>query len=472
MFQTGVATLNNMKTINSNDRFRRQVLDFALMAAAFAGTLKITGRAESSNVILYFLILCSAWYISSRKTELYDDFRTNRFISELIILIPNLLFQILTLICLQFITKNEALNRKESIVYMSLLSVLLITGKYLFKQYKLVKWSMGKDTRNILIVGNGEYARELHGLISGSKQFGYKLVGIVNETPPKYVHEGYLGGLHKTEQVILENEVDEMIICAADANQDTLNNLLYVSDKHAVKVRIIPEYFKFNSSRFKMDMFGTFPMVTVREVPLEQYASSLVKRIFDLVVSFILFVLIFSWLFPLIALAIRLDSRGPVFFLQERWGIGGKVFKCYKFRTMRHKSSTVKGGTFYQTVKDDPRITRVGRFLRKTNLDELPQIINVILGEMSLVGPRPHAVRHSIETREKIPNYLLRHLVKPGITGWAQANGFRGETSNDFLMEKRVELDIWYVENWSFWLDIRIMLMTAYNMVRGDKNAY
>ena len=442
------------------------------MAVAFAGTLEITGTPESSNVLLYFLILCSAWYISSRNTELYDDFRTNRYISEFITLIPNLLFQILTLICLQYITKNELLTQRESVIYITLLSMLMIIGKYLFKQYKLAKWSKGKDTRNILIVGNGEYARELHGLISGGKQFGYKLVGIINETPPKYVHEGYLGGLHKTEEVIVENEVDEMIICSSDANQATLTNLLDVSDKYAVKVRIIPEYFKFNSSRFKMDMFGTLPMVTVREVPLEQYASSLVKRGFDLSFSFLLFVFIFSWLFPLIALAIRLDSRGPVFFLQERWGKGGKVFRCYKFRTMRHKSSTVKGGTFYQTVKDDPRITRVGRFLRKSNLDELPQIINVILGEMSLVGPRPHAVRHSIETREKIPNYLLRHLVKPGITGWAQANGYRGETTNDFLMEKRVELDIWYVENWNFWLDVRIVLMTAYNMVKGDKNAY
>lgn len=461
-----------MKTINSNDRFRRQVLDFILMAVAFAGTLKITGRAESNNVLLYFLILCFAWYVSSRKTELYDDFRTNRYISELIALIPNLLFQTLILAFLQFITKHEALTRKESLIYLSLLTVLLAVGKYLFKQYKLVKWSKGKDTRNILIVGNGDYARELHELISGSKQFGYKLVGIINDTPPKYVKEGYLGGVHKTEEVIVENEVDEMIICASDANHDTLNDLLDVSDRYAVKVRIIPKYFKFNSSRFKMDMFGTFPMVTVREVPLEQYPSSLTKRLFDIAFSGILFILVFSWLFPLIALAIRLDSRGPVFFLQERWGKGGKVFRCYKFRTMRHKSSTVKGGTFYQTVKDDPRITRVGRFLRKSNLDELPQIINVILGEMSLVGPRPHAVRHSIETREKIPNYLLRHLVKPGITGWAQANGFRGETTNDFLMEKRVEFDIWYVENWSFWLDLRIVLMTAYNMVKGDKNAY
>ena len=224
-----------MKTINSNDRFGRQVLDFVLMAVAFAGTLEITGTPESSNVLLYFLILCSAWYISSRNTELYDDFRTNRYISEFITLIPNLLFQVLTLICLQYITKNELLTRRESVIYIALLSMLMIIGKYLFKQYKLAKWSKGKDTRNILIVGNGEYARELHGLISGGKQFGYKLVGIINETPPKYVHEGYLGGLHKTEEVIVENEVDEMIICSSDANQATLTNLLDVSDKYAVR---------------------------------------------------------------------------------------------------------------------------------------------------------------------------------------------------------------------------------------------
>jgi putative colanic acid biosynthesis UDP-glucose lipid carrier transferase len=462
-----------MKSINSSDRFRRQVLDLLLLLAAFAMAKWFADKAVNKVDIPILMILAFVWYISSRKTDLYDDFRTNTYIKEFLALIPSLLAQAVAVIFLIFYMEDKNLSKEEGIIYVGLTALLTIVGKYLFKQYKLFRWANGKDTRNILIVGNGHYARELHGLISGSKQFGYNLVGIINDTPPKYVKDNYLGKIHKAEEIIIEKEVDDMIVCTSDSTHATLNELLDVSDKHAVKVRIVPEYFKFNSSRFKMDMFGRLPMVTVREEPLMQYQHSLVKRICDLLFTGILALLVFSWLFPLLAIAIKLDSRGPAFYLQDRWGKGGRSFKCFKFRTMRHQSSTQKNdGTFYQTVKDDPRITRVGKFLRKTNFDELPQFINVLLGDMSVVGPRPHAVKHSIETREKIPHYLLRHLVKPGITGWAQANGYRGETTNHFLMEKRVELDIWYVENWSLWLDIKIVLMTAYNMIKGEKMAY
>lgn len=462
-----------MKSINSNDRFRRQSLDFILLGIAFVIAKQLSNQIVNKTDFLIILILGFVWYLSSRKTELYDDFRTSSYINELLVLIPNILAQAFTVMFLGFFLDNEILAKGEGIYYILFTTVFTVIGKYLFKQYKLYRWSKGKDSRNILIAGNGHYARELHGLISESRQFGYNLIGIINDTPPKYVKENYLGKLSKAEDIITGQKVDEMIICTSDASHSTLDDLLDISDRHAVKVRIIPEYFKFNSSRFKMDMFGSFPMVTVREEPLMQYQFSLLKRICDLLFTLFLFAFVFSWLFPIIAIAIKLDSAGPVFYLQDRWGKSGNSFKCFKFRTMRHNSSTVNNdGSFYQTTKNDPRITRVGAFLRKTNFDELPQFINVLMGCMSVVGPRPHAVKHSIETREKIPHYLLRHLVKPGITGWAQANGYRGETSNDFLMEKRVELDIWYVENWSFWLDLKIVIMTAYNMIKGEKMAY
>jgi putative colanic acid biosynthesis UDP-glucose lipid carrier transferase len=462
-----------MKSINSDDRFRRQFLDFILLGIAYVMGKELSGLEVGRVDLLIVLILGFVWYLTSRKTELYDDFRTSRYISELLTLMPNILVQAITVFSLSFFMSDGRMEKGSGLFYILFVSVFTVIGKYLFKQYKLYRWSKGKDTRNILIAGNGHYAKELHGLISESKQFGYNLIGIINDTPPKYVKENYLGKLTKAETIIADYQVDEMIICTSDASHATLDELLDISDRHAVKVRIIPEYFKFNSSRFKMDMFGSFPMVTVRVEPLEQYQFSLLKRICDVLFTAFLFVFVFSWLFPIIAIAIKLDSAGPVFYLQDRWGKGGNPFKCFKFRTMRHNSSTTNtDGSFFQTTKNDPRITRVGAFLRRTNFDELPQFINVLFGDMSVVGPRPHAVKHSIETREKIPHYLLRHLVKPGITGWAQANGYRGETSNDFLMEKRVELDIWYVENWSFWLDLKIVLMTAYNMIKGEKMAY
>ena len=196
-------------------------------------------------------------------------------------------------------------------------------------------------------------------------------------------------------------------------------------------------------------------------------------HIFDIIFTLILFVFVFSWLFPIIALAIKLDSSGPVFYIQERWGKNGVPFKCIKFRSMVHHASTVRDdGKFNQTVKYDSRITRVGAFIRKTNFDELPQFFNVLWGNMSVIGPRPHAVQHSIESKMQIDNYLLRHLVKPGITGWAQVNGYRGETSDIFMMQKRVEFDIWYIENWSPWLDLKVIIMTLYSMIKGDLMAF
>jgi putative colanic acid biosynthesis UDP-glucose lipid carrier transferase len=187
--------------------------------------------------------------------------------------------------------------------------------------------------------------------------------------------------------------------------------------------------------------------------------------------SLILFV--FSWLFPIIAIIIKLGSKGPVFFKQERWGLNNKPITCYKFRSMVAASRDVdENGNYVQASKNDPRITKIGAFLRKSNLDELPQFFNVLFGSMSVVGPRPHPVPLNLQSKGCVDNYMKRLWVKPGITGWAQVNGYRGETRNPYLMQKRVELDMWYIENWKFSLDLQIILQTLVNMVKGEKNAF
>lgn len=461
-----------MKTLHSELKFKRRAIDFLILAVSFGAVYTYSNKLPfTNNDFLNFVVLSLIWYVSSQKLDLYDEFRTSKFINEIIIILPTIALQFIASISLNLLSGNLSLG--FSLKYAFLLTLLLVSSKYLFKQFKLNKWALGKDLKNILIIGNGEYARAFYETIINNKQFGYNLVGIINDTPPKYVSENYLGKIEKTEIIIERYNVDEVIVCANFKDSSNLSQIIDICDKYAVRAKVIPEYFKFNTSRFKMGMFANLPIVQVREEPLEQFHSGILKRFTDVVLTTFAFIFIFSWLFPLIALAIKLDSKGPVFFVQKRWGKGGKEFDCYKFRTMLHNAPTIeKNGKFSQTVKNDPRITKIGSFLRKTNLDEFPQFINVLLGDMSIVGPRPHAVKHSIETREKIPNYLLRHLVKPGITGWAQANGYRGETTNDFLMEKRVELDIWYIENWSYTLDIRILAMTAYNMVKGEKMAY
>jgi putative colanic acid biosynthesis UDP-glucose lipid carrier transferase len=201
---------------------------------------------------------------------------------------------------------------------------------------------------------------------------------------------------------------------------------------------------------------------------LDDIANRIRKRIFDIVVSSLVTIFILSWLIPLLALLIRLESKGPIFFIQHRTGRNNQTFRCLKLRSMKvNNDANVK-----QATKDDDRFTRIGRILRKTNLDEMPQFLNVLMGDMSIVGPRPHMLRHTEEFSRIIQQYMVRHFMKPGITGWAQVNGYRGEITEESHLKKRIEHDIWYMENWSVYLDLRIMFLTVMNTIRGDKNAY
>jgi exopolysaccharide biosynthesis polyprenyl glycosylphosphotransferase len=232
-------------------------------------------------------------------------------------------------------------------------------------------------------------------------------------------------------------------------------------------VKFLPDFKMIFSRDVNMSMENDILMIRFRDEKLEKIENRIVKRLFDLGFTLLLTVTVFWWLMPLIALLVRLGSRGPVFFVQKRSGRDGKVFDCYKFRSMTiNDEAHVKAAE-----KEDPRLTAIGRFLRRTSLDELPQFYNVLRGEMSIVGPRPHMLMHTREYGKIINRYMVRHFLKPGITGWAQTNGFRGDLTGN-LMEERVRKDIWYIENWSFLLDIQIILKTIRLMLLGDKHAY
>jgi len=206
----------------------------------------------------------------------------------------------------------------------------------------------------------------------------------------------------------------------------------------------------------------------LRSEPLDDVANRINKRICDVCISAVVVVFILSWLIPIIGLLIWLDSKGPIFFVQQRTGKDGKPFGCIKFRSMKVN----KDANTVQAVRGDQRITNMGKFLRRTNLDEFPQFINVLVGDMSIVGPRPHMLKHTDDYSKLINQYMVRQFLKPGITGWAQVNGYRGETRELQQMKGRVEYDLWYMENWSIWLDIKIIFLTIYNVVRGEENAF
>ena len=436
----------------------------------------ITSILSHRNEIIYdkvvILSLIAAWYFSSKWMNIYDDFRTLRFVDEFLLLVPLIAIQALLIIIYFFLEDDHLHARKFVFEYSCWLFAILVIKKYITKKIYQNLRTKGKNVRNLLIIGSNDLGMAFFDFIKSNNHFGYKVVGFIDSTKNDRLNGLYKGQIDEIERIICENKADEIIIALPDFNKRQIDYIISIGEKKAIRTRIIPEYFKFNSNKFKMEMFGTFPMVTVRGEPLNQSHSRFAKRIVDILISLFFCIFVFSWLFPIVALLIKLDSSGNIFYIQERWGQDNKHFKFFKFRTMYVDSQLVVQGKFQQTTENDPRITKIGAFLRKTSIDELPQFLNVILGDMSIVGPRPHAVPHNMESQARINNYSIRHWVKPGITGWAQVNGLRGETKEFNLMRKRVEFDIWYIENWTPWLDAKIFTMTVYNFVKGDMMAY
>lgn len=327
--------------------------------------------------------------------------------------------------------------------------------------------------KSILLVGAGPLAANFYRTSILKNNIKYNLVGVIDHTQHDNFNEKYLGGIHQLPHLLQSLTIDEVFLALPSHDTKTIDYVIEQCEKNAKRVSMIQDFSRLGLGSVKVTNYAGFPVVGLRYFPLDEAENRFFKRLFDIVFSVLFLFLIYSWLAPIIAIAIKLNSRGPVLFKQERWGLNNKKIICYKFRTMymRNDIEEHKNG-FEQAKRNDKRVTVVGRFLRKTSLDELPQFINVLLGSMSVVGPRPHPIPLSMESKDIIPNYMLRHLVKPGITGWAQVNGSRGETSHPDDMRKRVNYDLWYIENWSFWLDGQIIFQTVVNMIKGDENAY
>ena len=429
-------------------------------------------RSEKRE-IFFCLLLCLTWYFSARVTGLYDEFRSRNLSFEILSVFENSLIQLFASAVIIFILKTTFLSRYFGVVFF--LSQLLALTLWKTGLRVLLRWvrKKGRNLRFMLIVGAGDIGRKFARVISDDPYLGYRIVGFLDDAPNPDLGGSLLGPVSNLETVLSAMIVDEVIVALPNRAMAQISQVMAVCENHTARVRIIPDYFKFISNRFSVSIFGNFPLISIRANPLEEIHWRLIKRVFDLVFSALLILLIFPWLWLPIALTIKFSSPGPVLFLQERWGRNKKRIRCFKFRTMVKESQDVdENGNYLQASKDDPRVTRVGRFLRRTSLDELPQFLNVIQGSMSVVGPRPHPTPLNLEAMNAVDRYTLRHLVKPGITGWAQINGFRGGTKNLELMKKRIEYDLWYIENWTFWLDIQIVFLTVWRMVKGDITAY
>jgi len=441
-----------------------------IIAALFAQSLDIL--LSRDYMFILQLALNIIWYFTCSVTNFYDDVNSRYLSFQIINIIKNVVAQTVTAIFFIFFIKENLFTRNFIAYYSLLLFVLVSIRLVIFKFVLQSLRKKGKNIRNLIIIGTGEVAKNFQNKINENPDFGYNFIGYLDEkngNQDRYSDENIIGNINQLEEIIISNKVEEAVIALPESASKQMDGIIKICNRHAVKTHIIPDYFKFISKKFRISMIGSFPIITARSEPLDEVQWRILKRIFDIIFSFLVTVLILSWLVPLAAIITKIFSPGPVFFIQERVGAKNKKFKCYKFRTL---TVSDKKESFTPVFKDDPRITQLGKILRKTNIDEFPQFINVLKGDMSVVGPRPHAIPYDDKYGQIVDEIKLRHNVKPGITGWAQINGLRGdvfdEEENIKRTKKRIEFDLWYIENWSFWLDIQIILLTVWKTLRGD----
>jgi putative colanic acid biosysnthesis UDP-glucose lipid carrier transferase len=348
-------------------------------------------------------------------------------------------------------------------------TILFIIGKIgaHFMIYTGLKYfrRLGINTVRVAIITHGKTANLIRRIVDCNPSLGYKFLGFI-EKDYSINHGDVLGSVDNLNKLIKEYQIQTIFTIHNAANNTVNQYLKTVCDKNGVQLRFIAENNRLYGTILKSETVEGLEDIKVHEIPLDDLGARLIKRLFDVLFSLGVIVLIFTWLFPIIAILIKLSSKGPVFFTQKRTGIHNSTFTCYKFRSMRMNNlSDTK-----QATADDNRITPIGRFMRNNYIDELPQFFNILFGQMSVVGPRPHMLKHTDQYSELIENYLIRHYVKPGTTGWAQQNGYSGETRELWKMEKRVEYDIYYIENWSLFWDIKIILRTIFG-VKNQKTA-
>jgi putative colanic acid biosynthesis UDP-glucose lipid carrier transferase len=324
----------------------------------------------------------------------------------------------------------------------------------------------GGNYRRVVIVGKSANDKTLQDFFKNRTEFGYKFLGFFSDRNSKGAT--YKGTVNQAFDFISSNSVDEIYCSLSDLSKDQIKGFIRFAETNYKILKFIPKSDSLFRNDVELEYYDYIPIVTFRKNPLSRPLENAVKRLFDVFFSLLVIVFILSWITPILFILIKLESKGPLFFKQVREGLNGKRFKCLKFRSMQRNDLE----DVIQTTKNDQRITKVGKFIRKTSIDELPQFFNVFLGTMSVVGPRPHMVSQGAKFKEIVDKYAVRHFVKPGITGLAQVKGYRGEITKKSDIQNRVKFDLFYIENWSLLLDIKIIVLTVLNTFKGEENAF
>ena len=377
-------------------------------------------------------------------------------------------FILLFSICFVFLSISDVLAT-FLVVYYGVTVVFFSLWRILVRMSLKLYRRKGYNFKRIVIIGAGKNGMELYQVIKDDLSYGFNVLGFFDDNLAlKHILPNYLGMTNEVESYALANDVDEIYCTLPGTSDEKIVRMLNFAEKNMIRFYIVPDFYRNLKKSLVMEMMEFIPLMTIRREPLQAAYNRALKRVFDIFFSLAILLTIFPILYIVVGILIKLSSPGPILFTQKRTGLYGQDFMCYKFRTMKVNEDT----DLLQAVKNDPRKTKIGDFLRRTNLDEFPQFINVLLGNMSVVGPRPHMLKHTDQYSALIDKYMVRHLVKPGVTGWAQVSGYRGETKTLEQMEGRVKRDVWYIENWSFFLDLKIIIVTVLNMFKGEKNAY
>ena len=405
------------------------------------------------------------WVFTTLYTRFYEVYVHYNLTKVFLLLVSQFfIFLLVFLSYFSFFREGDEINNQIRVfcyttLFISLFKVIYF---YFLKNRKIDTINL----KNIILFGEINSAEKLENLFHAKNQLGYRFVGFFSKN--KYKSQYYLGKTKNGLEYVEKNNIDEIYCNPSTLSKKQLNRIRKFVEKKKLELTFLPESRAIYSKDYVLEYFGAIPVLKPKPLPFEKTETHIQKRILDIIFSSVVCITLLSWLLPILWVVIILDSKGPLFFKQKRDGINGKQFFCYKLRSMTVNNDADK----VSASKNDKRITKVGAFLRKTSLDELPQFFNVLLGDMSIVGPRPHMNAQTKKYVEEVENYLVRNSVKPGITGLAQISGYRGEVTKKSDIKNRVRLDIFYIENWSFLIDIKIIVRTFFNIFIKEEKAY
>ncbi|MBT8234700.1 MAG: exopolysaccharide biosynthesis polyprenyl glycosylphosphotransferase [Bacteroidia bacterium] len=414
-----------------------------------------------NETLLFHTYITLGWVVIALMVEFYVIYRYTKVTHILKLLFRQFFFYFLILYAFigffkQPLMSRLALAQYVVFVFLAISSIKLISYFLLMKYREKIKGNI----RNVVVIGKNSKTEQLIKMFKERTEYGYHFVGQFS------VDENF--SLQDCFDYIHDSDIEEIYCSVAELNDQDIADLIDFADNNLKTIKFLPDNKRIFSKKLQFEYYDYLPILSLRDIPLHNPINALLKRTFDIVFSVIIIFGFLIWFAPLLALLIFIESPGPVYFIQNRTGFDNNEFACFKFRsmTMNTYADSIQAG------KNDNRVTRIGRFIRKTSIDELPQFYNVLIGNMSVVGPRPHMVKHTYEYASRVDKYMLRHFVKPGITGLAQVRGYRGEIETDSDILGRIKFDIFYVENWSFFLDLKILVQTILNIFSGEEKAY